>query len=181
MNRQKLARLVALLGTVVLGGISYTLYVPKPDATRADFVDAGIANAVKHRIKCEVRNVCTGQYRTVELRAFRDGQDVLVELPRVEGRDCWQLTGTPREACRVVEASSCTDATICGDGTPAMREVSGECACSSGADCYVGGEAAPTGQTLQAGTWSGAGCVPKVCRVLNGDQGQDWPGECPLP
>lgn len=51
------------------------------------------------------------------------------------------------------------------------------CACSSGADCFVGGAPAPTGNTLAAGTWDGGGCVRKVCTELAGSD--SFPAACP--
>lgn len=52
------------------------------------------------------------------------------------------------------------------------------CACSTGSNCTVGGKAAPRGTTLQAGTWSGAGCRLKSCVELYGFA--SYPSECPL-
>ncbi len=52
------------------------------------------------------------------------------------------------------------------------------CACSTGSDCTVDGKPAPLGVTLAAGTFTGAGCFPKVCVVLAGND--QWPSEhCP--
>lgn len=85
----------------------------------------------------------------------------------------------------VVREDLCSAAA--GDGGQ-VAEVSPECACSSGATCTVsvrffdgdsGTLTAPVGATLAQGTFSGAGCVLKVCGVLAGEQ-EVWPPACPL-
>lgn len=60
----------------------------------------------------------------------------------------------------------------------AIAGVTPECACSSGSSCLVDGGAARVGLTLAAETFTGAGCVPKVCGELLG-VGEDWPAGCP--
>ena len=182
MDKSKLKALIISFGAIILGGVTYAVWIPTPAATGDDFIDAGIANSVKHRISCEVRNVCPdfdgGRYKTVELRAYRDGTDMLVQIPRVADRDCWQLVGDVSNACSVVEANACSDPTIC-TGATLVRDVVSGCACSKGPLCLVSGLPAIQGATLAAGTWAGADCVPKTCREVAGDQGFSWPDSCP--
>lgn len=55
------------------------------------------------------------------------------------------------------------------------------CACSTGANCTVGGAAAPVGRTLDPGTFTGTGCAPKPCVTRFDGFGVDgsWPASCP--
>jgi hypothetical protein len=63
-----------------------------------------------------------------------------------------------------------------------------DCACSVNSDVADGGcllsisggaLAAPTGRTLNSGTWTGEGCLPKTCVVLAGND--QWPPQCGVP
>ncbi|MBM3992161.1 MAG: hypothetical protein FJ298_14295 [Planctomycetes bacterium] len=52
------------------------------------------------------------------------------------------------------------------------------CACAKDATCLnADGGPAPSGLTLAAGQWGGAGCLPKSCVELAGNS--SWPAECP--
>jgi hypothetical protein len=52
------------------------------------------------------------------------------------------------------------------------------CACSTGANCTVGGQPAKRGVTLNPGTFTGTGCFKKICSVLMGYD--SWPSVCPV-
>lgn len=52
------------------------------------------------------------------------------------------------------------------------------CACARDATCLqLDGGPSPTGLTLEAGQWSGSGCLPKTCIEIAGSS--SWPAGCP--
>jgi hypothetical protein len=84
------------------------------------------------------------------------------------------------------DVSDCDDEDVC-DGGVGLRFDPEPCAArgwpAAGPCVLVDGGPAPFGVTLAAGTWSGAGCVPRVCVVFsNGGSGVDpgWPDTAPL-
>lgn len=83
------------------------------------------------------------------------------------------------------DVSACDDEDVC-DGGAGLRFDPDPCAARGWPDagaCTVGGQPAPFGVTLAAGTWSGPGCVPRVCVVFStGGSGVDpgWPNTAPI-
>ena len=80
----------------------------------------------------------------------------------------------------------CDDDEVC-DGGAGIKLEADQCAArgwpAAGACLLQDGGAAPFGVTLAPGSWSGAGCIPRVCVVFaNGASGVDpaWPDEAPL-
>lgn len=192
---RRLRSLLILVVTVVVGGTTYMVTVPREGVTWADLQDAGLQSCVARRVECRARRRagCGAgpAYAMVQTKA------AICDIPGETGLvvlrwpSCWQTVGSPTEACRQVEAG-CTDGTLCvADSTETMpvREETFTCACRMAAgtctwDPDIGGpevaRPAPFGATLAPGTWSGAGCQVKYCGPeLAGDQGASWPAGCP--
>lgn len=188
----KLRSLLAVVGTLVLGGTSYLLVSPKEGVTRADLVDAGIAQVCEPAlIECRVRSLCSGpRYRLVRTKAAvcdRQGADpvLVMRWPKQSGRPCFETVGDPSDACRLITApGTCNDAALCAEAASGEQPVADRvdvCACRRATGvCEVqdgdgGWRPAPLGNTLAAGTFRGAGCAPKYCGPeAQGEQGMSW-------
>jgi hypothetical protein len=194
----RLRSILVVVGTVILGGVSYLAVTPRADITRADLLDAGLAQLCEPALmECRVRSTCNAgavRYGVVRTKVGvcdrGAGNDVLVfRWPRRNGSECVETVGTPSEACRLVEAiGTCTDATLCAEadaGTQPITEQTPACACRMAAGTCTwtppGSTArtAPFGNTMEAGTWSGAGCFRKYCGPVRQGDADDWPSECP--
>lgn len=108
------------------------------------------------------------------------GGVILPRLPRGVGVFRVDLV---QEAAPTCMRTDLCDGGEVDEGDPVL-EVEGECACSTGSNCTWGGSSAPTGMTLEPGTFSGSGCRSKVCGVVFvGDPLFDdkWPAVCPRP
>lgn len=55
METDKLKALYIVIATVAIGGTVYTAKLPKPDTTRADVIDGGIAQCPRRHLICDVR------------------------------------------------------------------------------------------------------------------------------
>lgn len=210
----KLRALLAVVGTLIIGGTGYLVVRPLPGVTRADLVDAGVLGFCDPAlVECQVRSnpLCPlpdggprpryGTLRTKALVCDRDAgaPALLFRWPKANGTECFEIAGDPSDVCTVLEVGTCSDGTLCPEdssGEQPVRAVLGKCACRAAAGvCRVplldGGT--PADKALWTGTntrpapsgvtfpppFAGPGCVEKVCSILNGDQGSDWPDTCP--
>lgn len=195
----RLRAMFALIATLTVGGTVYYAANLKPEFATADAVDAGLLKvSTTLRLSCRMRVTpsCRGvgpAYGKYGLRAQlvtgTDPDVVLFNLPLDDaGTPCYRLIGTPQEACDVIENGSCTaGAAICGANAVPQLETQ-LCACRQpdAGNCRVptlpdagGLVQAPLGVTIQP-PFIGPGCTPKFCGpVVAGEQGADWPAECP--
>jgi hypothetical protein len=198
---RKLLPLLALTGGLTVGGVTYTVLTPRPGVTRAQLLDAGVADICSPvLVTCQVRvaQACRalpdgGQrplYGTVSTQAMLCPQNsLLLRWPKAGGANCFELTGPSDTACEVVPNGCADNPALCAEdptGEQAVRVDVDRCACrnpAAGLCRYPnpdGGTAlnVPLGVTWPA-PFAGAGCVRKVCQELAGDQGSSWPAECP--
>lgn len=183
----KLRALTVAIGTLIVGGVAWTVYRPAPGVTRAELIDAGIADGVSRERICRVvRQKVNGRFEhrwaRMPGRAFGATKEAVIVREAVDG---WFIPDTdafgPGLDC--IEAPSNT--------LTAQQDEADEpypCACSSGAACeWFNGHTlqwapAPRGDTFSEGQWRGAGCVRRPCVVFaHGSQGPDeaWPAGCP--
>jgi hypothetical protein len=182
----------ALLVTVAILGGGVVIWTAAPGVTQADLQAAGIGACVTRERDCTVRDepggasICpdAGRYcrKTIALKVCNelDGGKAVIMKPAHAAK-----VGDDSAWCGPHRPS------VLADGT--VQDVAFECACSTGANCtwakpLMGGGTqnvpAPTGMTMAAGTWSGAGCRPKPCVGLALTDGgvpydETWPGACP--
>lgn len=182
----KLRSLLIAVGTIAVAGVSVVLFVPEPGVTRAELLDAGLDECTPVLLRCAPQLTEEGQaeladsgmanlgaYPALDLRGWVcDGGVVLPPLPP---RLVRHLRFFADDGCEVVDGG-CGDGQVCS-GARLFRVAQHRCACSTGADCFVGGQDAGTGYTLPAGSWAGAGCRRKVCVEVSGVS--SWPSECP--
>lgn len=175
----KLKALLVAVGTLVVGGVAYTVNLPKPDADRADLVDAGIlaCDPVVVRVRARVpppalraRLADAGldvpdltlpdggtkprRYTQVTMRARLCGTDLVLPI-----QDDLDVFG---------QVELLTDAGL----GPARPQVDEQCACRRrGGVCRQrsDGGVVPLDTELQPGTFVGAGCVPKSCGEVAGE------------
>lgn len=189
----KLRALFALVGVVMVSGVSYQLYLLKPEFGVADAIDAGIvAASVPARLSCQVRikEACRNggarpAYATIQVKARKSKPGAQLDFVAFDLPAVWQdclvpVDGTTGGSCSVLEDGACTDVTVCAANAPPTIQTD-LCACSGGPTCLrTDGGIAPQGSTLAAGTWTGAGCVTKYCGPeIAGEQGASWPAGCP--
>ena len=152
------------IGSVIIGGLAFTLAALGPDATPPLLADAGCVATV---VECSVRDSAgPRRYKRTRFRAQRCGETlVLPSLSRL------RVVG---DSCEFVEAEVKGETEDAPD-LCACRAASGSCAVQ---DEDGGWRPAPYGATLAAGAWQGAGCRPKFCGPVF--QGETfWPTECP--
>lgn len=185
----KLRSLLAVVGMMSIGGVLYLLTQVKPGVTRADLLDAGIAQECDPvQVSCQVRQTCfpnQARYGTVQKLAFQCDRDggvpVLIALwPKGDsGADCFEPVGPPDTAC-VVQGASFDDG---GDLTRTTADQD-RCACrpTDGGVCRF---QSPDGSTplmhfreTYRAPFAGAGCVRKSCEEFAGELGQSMPPEC---
>lgn len=199
----KLIALLMSVGAVVISGSQFQVVEPRPGVTRAMLVDAGMQVACDPvLISCAVRvhAACRAlsdggvlpKYLTVSRKSQlcpRNGTDVLIMQPKqVANNDCFEMTGP--DACEVTGV----DLNPAANEPAAIAVTTDRCACKGTGVCRVplldGGTPAdagawtagntrvmPTGVTTSA-PFAGAGCIPKPCAEIAGDQGQSWPAAC---
>lgn len=184
----KLKALLVTVGVIVAGGVAYTINLPAPTTERADLVDAGIlaCDPVVVRVRARVPP------RALRARLADAGLDV-PDLARPDGgtkpRRYAQVTMRARlcggDLVLPIQANGETGLDVFGQVEmltdaglgPARPTVDEQCACRrrGGGLCRVrqsdGGLAPAAFDTeLQPGTFVGAGCVPKVCGEVFGDE-----------
>lgn len=191
----RLRGMFAAIGVLVLGGVSYTVAVLKPEFNTADAVDAGVLTvSVPAQVRCRVRvkescRLDGGRaYRVVRMKARvvtgTNPDTLLIDPNRDEqGERCLVPVGTSAEACDIIEQGACTDSSVCGANAEPQADPD-QCACrAAGQMCRFGdGGVAPFGAALRAGIegFAGPGCVRYFCGpVINGENGVAWPAECP--
>lgn len=207
MNKLKL--LFATIGTLVVGGTTYTVALLKAGVTIAEAVDAGLLQlSVPARVECTVRiaEACrvdagiANVYQHVQMRAqiVRDagaGQPPIIGIDIPERwKPCVRLAGDSRNACQILENGTCTPGAVCNAGSAPQVQQS-PCACRrpDAGLCRLtlldgglgvlpdgGSQLAPLGATLSANRWTGPGCVRKFCGPeIAGEQGLSWNPLCP--
>jgi hypothetical protein len=197
----RLRALLVATGVLIVGGTAYITARPGPGVTRADLLDAGIAeDCDKVLIACQVRNHCrhlpdggtARRYGTVRGAGYlcqRAGADVLISRwPKGDaGEDCYEMAGD--SACRILQApGTCDDAEVCADTGEAQTPVAvalDQCFCRN-ADAGACRRVLPDGglganlprNVTYAGDVAGAGCVRKVCSEAAGEWGESMPTVC---
>lgn len=154
----RLQRLIAAVGVVMLGGITYEVFRARPNAEWADFLDAGISDiCASAHIECQVRNFCQDlpdggrrpRYGTIELKGYvcphvielPDGGDfdagsaLLMRLPQAE------QTFTRRDGGTYSAIADCFD--VMGPVDSACRFVEDAGLCTDPTACDDTGGARP--------------------------------------
>lgn len=180
----KLRALVASVGVILAGVGGVTLYQALPGVTRADAIDAGIAEGTRVERLCAI--VCERDGG----RTYHRKRLAARYFPGADGGEAVLLGRIP-DHCRIMETEQGL-ACRAGGALKLGAQVDDadepeDCACSSGAACEMVGSdggwvPAYLGNTLPEGRWRGAGCVRRSCVVLShGASGQDegWPEACP--
>lgn len=142
--------------------VTITAYMP--DTAKAEYTKEGTSFSSQTK------------YVTFKSNAWFDARGNVLGLPKMP--DGMVVLSVTRGS------GGCADPAACATGAkyaPAV-ETDFPCACNSGSNCTVldgSGKsvAAPLGITMNAGTFSGAGCIPKACIEVTGTT--SWPKTCP--
>lgn len=193
----KLKGLMILIATAAAATlVGKDLYIPHPEATVAELVDAGYTDGSMAIMECgfrlssEAQADFNTQARYVALacraREFSDG--VILNKRLLKGRGYVDLVRP--ELCR--KRATCDDPDLCAgsDITGTLcKAIAHPCACRTNNQCFLKnqdgsqGSLAPYGITLREGDvhapygFTGAGCRRKACGEFAGES--SWPDECP--
>lgn len=180
----RLRQLLMVVGSVgVLGSaglVGYFVVGPRPGASNAELIDAGILEAPRAQMRCRVRveDECRDLPDGGRRPRYLTMRGEVAVLDRDGGRDAivsrWVPRGAAdcieRLACEFLEEDGCTDETYC-DGVLGGRveQHRGACARTDAGPCRIrmedgGLRAAPIGNVLPPGLWQGPGCF----RVFEG-------------
>lgn len=173
------AKLKTLLagGSVVavIAGIATLPFIPKVSTSKAELVDAGV------RQDCTLRRIACSAYVD---SGYQEREFTIATCPTNDGGPIETIW--PRKAAQFREYLVDEDTGCRRLGVPAdidineePPEVQGSCAChnpSAGACSDDAGRILGRNEALP-GTWTGPGCVRKICGELFGLY--NWPNECP--
>ncbi len=158
-----LRNLLAALGVIVVGGVTVSLYTPNEGVTAQQLIDGASGACVRKDVKL-----------TLHGAEFCDGGGYCLKrvdvarCPEGDGGFSVILRSKFRGVIPVPEfISAPTASTLPADGE---ADDVFPCACSTGSNCLQTSDGGPArvGSTLNAGTWSGAGCLPTACTEVSG-------------